>query len=37
MQKWFEKSWFEMLVHQGDFEAEFNACDTAIGDCLTIF
>lgn len=37
MQKWSEESWIEMLVHQGNFEAEFSDCDTAIADCLTIF
>jgi hypothetical protein len=37
MQKWSEKNWVEMLAHQDDFEAEFNDCDSAIADCLTIF
>ena len=37
MQKWSDKSWVEMLVHQGDFEVEFNDCDTEIADCLTVF
>jgi hypothetical protein len=37
MQKWSEKSWYHILVYQGDFEAEFEDCNSAITDCLTIF
>ncbi|KAF8736321.1 hypothetical protein AX14_000497 [Amanita brunnescens Koide BX004] len=37
MQEWCEKSWFYMLVHQGDFEARFNDCNAAISDCFTAF
>ena len=37
MQEWSEKSWFSMLVHQGDFEARFNYCNAIISDCFTAF
>src|SRR6266550_838752 len=37
MEKWSRKSWSNMLVHQGEFEAEFNHCDERISNCLTMF
>ena len=37
MQKWSEKTWFQMLVHQGDFDVKFNDCCTEISDCLGLF
>ncbi|KAF8351809.1 kinase-like domain-containing protein [Amanita rubescens] len=37
MQKWSDKSWFFMIVHQSDFEAEFKDCDDGISDCLAVF
>ncbi|KAF8338412.1 hypothetical protein F5887DRAFT_518631 [Amanita rubescens] len=36
MQKWSRKSWFNMLVHQGEFEAEFNDCNKRISDCVSV-
>ena len=37
MQKWSEKSSFDMLLFLGEFETEFKYCNTAINDCLRIF
>ncbi len=37
MQKWSGKSWFHMLVHQGEFEADLEDCDNEILDCLITF
>lgn len=37
MAVWSGKSWFHMLVYQGNFEADVNECDAGIVDCLTIF
>ena len=37
MQKWSEKSSFDMLLFLGEFEAEFDHCDNAINECLRTF
>ena len=37
MQRWSGKSWFYMLVHQGEFEADLEECDNEILDGLITF
>ena len=37
MEKWCRKSWSSMLVHQGEFEVEFDECNELISNCFTIF
>ena len=37
MEKWSKKNWLYMLVHQGDFEAEFDDCESDLSKCFTIF
>lgn len=37
MQKWSEKNWFHLLLHQGDFEAAIDECGDRISDCLATF
>jgi len=37
MEKWSQKSWFNMLVNSGKFEAEFNECNEHISNCLRMF
>ncbi len=37
MQKWSEKNWFHLLLHQGDFEAAIDGCGDKISDCLATF
>lgn len=37
MDEWSKKRWHYILVHQGDFEAEFLKCDAKISDCILTF
>jgi hypothetical protein len=37
MQKWSEKNWFHLLLHQGEFEAAIDDCGVRITDCLATF
>ncbi|KAK2465787.1 hypothetical protein APHAL10511_002331 [Amanita phalloides] len=37
MKKWSEKSWLQMLLHQGEFETEIDDCGVRIFNCLFTF
>lgn len=37
MLKWSAKTWLYMLIHQGEFEADLNDCDSDLSQCFTIF
>jgi hypothetical protein len=37
MEKWSGKNWLYMLVHQGEFEVEFEDCEADLSQCFTLF
>ncbi|KAF8351817.1 kinase-like domain-containing protein [Amanita rubescens] len=37
MEKWSKKNWLYMLVHQGEFEVEFDDCEADLSQCFTLF